>query len=269
LEHQPPPRPSSPRSAGAQHVLVVEDNSPVRALLVDLLHDAGYGVLQAGDGFEALHLLHQARPDLIVLDLTLPGMSGWQFLERSRQELAGIQTPVVVVSALDGQGHDPDALGVAAWLTKPLDADRFLDTLERVVGAAGGALPSVQTQAPPGAGAVLVIEDERAIRELLVEYLAGEGYAVEGAGSIPEAAARIASQPPALIVLDLMLPGRSGWDFLRERRADPRLSAIPVVVISAAPVDRLQEAKALGSSAFLSKPFDLDALGGLIHNFVR
>src|SRR4051812_23725749 len=69
----------------ARRVLVVQDESPMRQMLAELLKSAGYGVLQAGDGFQALQIVREDRPDLIVLDLMLPRMNGWQFLERSRQ----------------------------------------------------------------------------------------------------------------------------------------------------------------------------------------
>jgi DNA-binding response OmpR family regulator len=60
----------------ARRVLVVEDDSPIRNMLVELLQDAGFGVLQADNGFDAMRQLHDGHPDLIVLDLMLPGMSG-------------------------------------------------------------------------------------------------------------------------------------------------------------------------------------------------
>jgi DNA-binding response OmpR family regulator len=116
---------------------------------------------------------------------------------------------------------------------------------------------------------MLVVEDEAPIRNVLVEHLVDEGYAADAAGTIAQARDRIAASPPDLILLDLMLPGRSGWDFLRERAADGALSRIPVLVISAAPHDLLLEAKELGASAFLSKPFDLDVLSALVQSFVR
>jgi DNA-binding response OmpR family regulator len=116
---------------------------------------------------------------------------------------------------------------------------------------------------------VLVIEDEKLIGDLLLEHLAGDGYTPTLAASIVEARAQLGAAAPSLIVLDLMLSGRSGWDFLRERSSDLRLSNIPVLVISAAPRDRLLEAKELGADAFLSKPFDLDVFGALVRSFVR
>ena len=114
---------------------------------------------------------------------------------------------------------------------------------------------------------VLIVEDDQLIRDVLDEHFSSEGYETDLARTILEAQARIAANPPSIIVLDLMLPGPSGWDFLRERQTDSALAQIPVVVISAAPQNRILEAKELGATAFLSKPFDLDALSALINTY--
>ncbi len=74
---------------------------------------------------------------------------------------------------------------------------------------------------------VLLVEDEQLIRNLLNEHLSSEGYETELAGTIAEAQARISANPPSIIVLDLMLPGRSGWDFLRERQITARWRKYP------------------------------------------
>jgi DNA-binding response OmpR family regulator len=252
-------------SRPTQHVLLVEDDAPIRGMLADVLQDAGFSVVQASDGLEAVRNLREERPDLIVLDLMLPRMSGWQFLEESRPDLERANIPVVVLSAIHGQGDYPSTLGVAAWLTKPVDIDRFL-----------GAVQTLADPAPPNGtkprsarpARVLVIEDEDSIRDLVIGFLNDAGYQTDSAGSIPEALTRVAAQRPSLIVLDLMLPGHSGWAFLRDRDADPMLASIPVVVTSAAPVDRLLESKQLGAEAFLRKPFDFDALGAVVRSFV-
>lgn len=253
----------------ARRVLVVEDESPIRQMLAELLANAGYGVLQAGDGIEALQIIRDHRPDLIVLDLMLPRMSGWQFLERSRQDLERDQVPVLIVSATAGQGNQPMSPGVAAWLTKPVDLDRFLTAVENLAGPAHGAPPSLSTATLQTRTRLLVVEDEPAIRHILAGYLHEEGYVVDAAGSIAEARQRMAAARPDLLLLDLMLPGQSGWEFLRERRNDPDLTNVRVVVLSAAPKDLLLEAKNLGADAFLSKPFDLDVLGAIIETFAR
>jgi DNA-binding response OmpR family regulator len=264
------PARSSPRVArGVRHVLVVEDDSPIRALVSDLLHDEGYNVLQASDGFEALTQLREMRPDLIVLDLMLPGMTGWQFLERSQEQLEHGNIPVLILSAVNGQDNDSSSLGVAAWLNKPIDVDRFLGAVKGLAGPAKPVRRGRPSFDPRTASSVLVVEDDYMIGELLVEHLSGEGFAPRITSSIEGALVQIERQRPAMIVLDLMLPGRSGWDFLRERCSLPALASIPVLVISAAPEARLLEAMALGADAFLSKPFDLDVLSAMVGSLAR
>jgi DNA-binding response OmpR family regulator len=256
--------------AGPRHVLVIEDESSIRAMLVDLLEDAGYAVLQAVDGSQALEQLRERRPDLIVLDLMLPGMSGWEFLERSRARLEQANIPVVVLSAIKGQGDYPATLGVGAWFSKPLDVPRFLEAVERMAGAPlGAAVPPLPEASSAPGPRILVVEDEPAIRDLVGDVLEEEGYTVEVAGSIDEALRRIREERPELLILDLMLPGRTGWTFLRERRADADLARIPVLVVSAAGQDRLLEAKEIGADGFLSKPFDVDVLSMLVRSFLN
>jgi DNA-binding response OmpR family regulator len=260
-------RPAPRLPHALRHVLVVEDDSPIRVMLADMLADAGYVVAEAINGFQALAHLKDRRPDLIVLDLMLPGMSGWEFLDRSRAQLERANVPVIVLSAIRGQGDYPATLGVAAWFTKPLDVQHFLGAVEQLAGPskANAATPVPQAVEP---ARILVIEDEPLIGELITEHLQGEGFVVELVPTIEAASARIAYAPPDLILLDLMLPGRSGWELLRQRQHDAELAAIPVLVVSAAPQDRLLEAKELGADAFLSKPFDFDVLTALLRSYI-
>lgn len=250
-----------------RHVLIVEDDSPIRLMLSDLLSDAGYAVAEAIDGFQALAHLHERRPDLIVLDLMLPGMSGWEFLERSRVELGRADVPVIVLSAIRGEGDYPATLGVAAWFVKPLEVTRFMTAVEQLAAASHVQVPRSDEPGALRAARILVVEDNFRIGEVIAEHLATQGLTVDVVTSLDQAAAYIERQSPDLILLDLMLPGRSGWEFLRQRQQDPTLSAIPVLVVSAAPQDRLLEAKGLGADGFLSKPFDFDVLTALVRSF--
>jgi len=238
-------------------------------MVTDLLQDAGYGVLQASNGLQAFEHLGERCPDVIILDLMLPGMSGWQFLERSRAQLQRERIPVVILSAIEARGDYPATLGVSGWLTKPLDVDHLLRAVEELAGPSQPQHRRAAWESPTAVARVLLVEDEHMIRDLVIECMTDENYVVDAVGTIAEARAHIVAAPPALIVLDLMLPGHSGWDFLRERREDRLLSRIPVLVISAAPPERLREAKALGADGFLSKPFDLDMLSALVRSFIR
>jgi CheY-like chemotaxis protein len=248
-------------------VLVVEDDVPIRVMVTDLLSDAGYGVTEAQTGHEALSRLHERRPDLIVLDLMLPGMSGWEFLDRAREQLARAKIPVMIFSAIHGKSDYPATLGVAAWFTKPLDIPRFLGAVEQLAGVPHFA-HTKRSPLSSTSARILIVEDESTIRDLVTEQLDGAGYMTDAVGSTTEAWQRIDAHRPDLILLDLMLPVEDGWTFLHRRRDDTLLASIPVVVISAAPHARLLEAKTIGADAFLSKPFDLEALTALVRSFV-
>ncbi len=115
-----------PADRTGRRVLVVEDDLDLRDLLVEFLASEGYEVSAAADGERALAEAHARRPDVILLDLMMPVMSGWQFREAQLDDpqLAGV--PVVVVSAFD------DTLDAAAALRKPYELEDVLETVRRL-----------------------------------------------------------------------------------------------------------------------------------------
>lgn len=115
------------------------------------------------------------------------------------------------------------------------------------------------TAAKPLRPLILICDDEPPLRELIKAAL-GSGYRYVEAADALEAEAQLAVEPPALIVLDVMLPGKSGLEFLRELR-ERRSRTIPVVLVSAWQSETDQQAATeAGADAFLGKPFDPDAL---------
>ena len=112
-------------------VLVVDDNPAIRAMMVDVLDAAGYPVVEAADGQEALDLATISHPSLILLDLNVPVMSGFAFVETVTDR--GIGAPILLVTA-DPRAADV-ALGeqVVGYLTKPFDLDTLLGTVSRLV----------------------------------------------------------------------------------------------------------------------------------------
>jgi DNA-binding response OmpR family regulator len=113
-------------------VLVVDDDGDVRALVAELLERAGYTVVQAPNGREGLHLLFERRPDLIVLDVSMPELDGWATLERIR-ELSDV--PVVMLSALGAELEKVRALrsGADDYITKPFGRQELLARVESVL----------------------------------------------------------------------------------------------------------------------------------------
>lgn len=117
-------------------VLLVEDDSGIREMLVDCLTDAGYHTVEAANGLAALELLRGGLdPRLILLDLVMPLMNGQEFLSAWRAS-APADTPPVIVLTADQREHEHAAqLGVAAVITKPMELENLLAMVDRWSGA--------------------------------------------------------------------------------------------------------------------------------------
>jgi CheY-like chemotaxis protein len=111
-------------------------------------------------------------------------------------------------------------------------------------------------------GLVLVVDDDDDVRSVLVDVLSTEGYEVIAARNGREALRVAASARPALIILDLMMPVMSGWEFLVHQRADPRLAEIPVLAMSASHAITLEVGR------FMAKPMELNALFAAVRELV-
>jgi CheY-like chemotaxis protein len=118
--------------------------------------------------------------------------------------------------------------------------------------------------AAPPTHYVLVVDDNAAVREVMASALGGQGYRVGTAADGREALELLRRGPlPDVILLDLMMPGMDGWEFLRERRHDAALAAVPVLIISALNEDQAR-AMALGVAGHLQKPVELEELGAAL-----
>ena len=113
------------------HILVVDDNADARETLADILMIAGYVVSQAENGKVALEIAAERRPALMLLDLMMPVMSGWEVVAAMRGEASLQSVPVVIVSAATSPPRDLPVL------RKPVGVDELLDTVRRSVAAPG------------------------------------------------------------------------------------------------------------------------------------
>ena len=124
------PDPGAARATAHCPILIVEDDADLREMMAQLLTLEGYRAETVANGRDALEYLRQGdRPDLILLDLMMPIMDGWEFRRRQREDPELATVPVVVLSALD-QTRAAD-LGGTAFLKKPLDFDRLLQLVRQ------------------------------------------------------------------------------------------------------------------------------------------
>jgi len=214
-----PPTAAGEVGRGAGTVLIIDDDPAARNITRRVLSREGYGVIEAGDGAEGLRLARELRPDLITLDILMPGMDGWAVLAGLKADPALATIPVILQTILEDRNLG-FALGASEYLTKPIDRKRLAALVKRYV-------PS------PAAGPVLVVEDDAPTRALLGRALSKAGWAVEDAENGRVALERIEASRPALVLLDLMMPEMDGFEFLDVLRRDVARRDIPVVVITA------------------------------------
>jgi signal transduction histidine kinase/CheY-like chemotaxis protein len=208
----------------ASTMLVIDDDPAVRELLPRCLTPIGLSVATAADGEEGLRLAKELYPDIITLDVLMPGMDGWAVLAalKSSPDLADI--PVIMLSIVDDSAKG-FVLGASDYLVKPIDNRRLMALVNDY---ASGREPSSQ---PPDR--ILIVEDDTALRELLRRTLEHEGWLVQEAATGRQALDYIAKHQPALILLDLMLPEVDGVQVIDELRSTASGATIPIIVLTA------------------------------------
>ncbi|MBB6097747.1 signal transduction histidine kinase/DNA-binding response OmpR family regulator/CHASE3 domain sensor protein [Deinobacterium chartae] len=211
---QPVPR------EGAPLILIVEDDDAVATLIRHHLEDAGYRVARAPDGVEGLRMASELRPDAISLDLMMPVLDGWAFLERLAQQPELAKIPVVVLSMASNLERGL-YLGASAVLNKPVRREQLLDAFARILPALGGPAH------------VLVIDDDPQAVELVAETLAPLGHRVVRTYGGQQGLDQALKEPPDLIVLDLMMPGVSGFEVVERLYEDARTREVPVIILTA------------------------------------
>jgi CheY-like chemotaxis protein len=214
--------------ADSPDILLVQDDSLLRELLAESLQQDGFIAITAGNGAEALRLARDRTPRLIVLDLDLPLMNGWQFLELRRQDRIVRKIPLIALGPLPADGAR--AQGADAHLPKPVQRPQLMSIIREMLSDA----PSADLELTRPTPMVLVVDDDPDTRTAVLELLEENGYQVMQAANGEEAEnlLRGASRPDC-ILLDLWMPVMNGWTFL-DRLRDSGSPAIPIVVFTAA-----------------------------------
>ncbi len=202
-----------------ERVLVVEDDAHAYDLISAALGSAGYLSVRARHGEEAIKLARESRPVAVTLDLVLPGLDGWEVLKKLKSDEVTRDIPVVIISMVDNRDLGV-ALGADDYFIKPVDRDRLLQRVRQL------------THGQPARSRLLLIDDDAAVHALLEEELSRLGYTIESAFT-GESGVRVARETsPDVIILDLMMPGMSGFEVADVLKEDALTANIPILVLT-------------------------------------
>ena len=202
-------------------VLIVDDDADARDLISQYVHDLGAQTVLCGEPKMATRMAMEHRPDLITLDLMMPGKSGWDVLAELKGEPLLREIPVVIVSIVADR-KKAVSLGAVDALSKPILRHEFQACIER------NFHPEAWRS-----GRVLVVEDDPDTQQLLRDWLTAQVGEIRVVANGKEALAVLQNYRPDIVFLDLQMPVMDGQTFLGHLRQDERFGQLPVIVITA------------------------------------
>ncbi|OJH36152.1 response regulator [Cystobacter ferrugineus] len=241
-------------AAGAGEVLVVDDDAATRELVSRSLRRAGFSTHEAHNGEDALLKARVSPPTLVVLDLMMPNLDGFEVIRRMRADK--LQVPVVVLTGKSLTAEEQAVLrdGFAGFVQKGGHA------LEDVIGQAKGLLLKQSAQRASRQPRILYVEDNPQNRDIVRRYLGGLFEVLEAEDG-EMGVERATREVPDLILMDLSLPRVDGWEATRRLRQVPAVANVPVIAVTAHAGREYQEkASAAGCNAYLTKPLDREVL---------
>jgi two-component system cell cycle response regulator len=218
------------------HVLLVEDNPTNRELIAYLLTAFGHQVTAVSSGEAAMEIAGEKVPDLIICDLDLPGMSGYEVVRRLKLDPAIRAIPIVAVTAMAMVGDREKVLaaGFDGYLSKPIDPELFSEQLDRYLPLALRSTAPARRSASraPAPVTVLILDNLGRNGAMIRRLLGGMGFRLLSADDVPGAVGLARNELPDLIVTDAPMAPGYGYDLLRAIRADVALQRTPLAFIT-------------------------------------
>ncbi|MBK9710334.1 MAG: response regulator [Kouleothrix sp.] len=228
-------------------VLIADDSATTRTMLRGILEGDGYQVAEATGGATALQLARLLQPKMLILDVMMPDIDGFDVFQVLRNDPITRDMPVLFISAAP-EHERALALGGSGFINKPFTSHELLAQVHRL--------------AVPLARRVLVVDDDYHVRPTLARLLKRGGFQVTEAANGRDSLELIERDPPDLVLLDIRMPDIDGYEVLRILKQHPTHRHIPVVILTASDLgrDAQRRALALGAVRYLEKPIASDEL---------
>ncbi|MBI5778927.1 MAG: response regulator [Planctomycetes bacterium] len=252
----------------AEKVMVVDDEMVMRDLLYTVLTRQNYKVITAPNGREALDMMAKESPDLVILDLMMPGMNGLETFVQMRRIDPKIETILLTGTNIDDLETQARKLGISEILRKGVGVELFLKSVNYVLDKRKSKQSGPEVKSK---GDILVVDDDSEIRFMLEKFFTRQGYQVSTASSGEEALDRLSKYSavtakkseskslPLIVLLDIKLGGMDGLMALKKiKELDKKISVLMISGINDESITR--EAMRLGAYDYIMKPFNMEYL---------
>ncbi len=253
--------------------LVVEDSEAAAKQVARYLKEQGTQVFIHPCGEGAIEAALGSKPDVIILDILLPNLSGWEVLVQLKANPMTQHIPVLVVSVVDERSRALK-LGASEYLLKPFSRQQLQSTLSKIFSESsqhlGNTALVVMPEKERALPLILLAEDNEANITTMMDYLQIQNYRVSLARNGLEAVQMAKQQKPDLILMDIQMPEMDGLEATRWIRAEASLRSVPIIALTALamPGDR-EKCLAVGATDYLNKPVSLKKLVNLIAQYIN
>ncbi|MGQ9630066.1 MAG: response regulator [bacterium] len=231
-----------------KRILVVDDSQIFRSVLRDEFRGAGFSVEMASSGEDCLRIAREMKPDLITLDVEMPGMNGYETCRRLREDEATMDIPVVMITSMDTPEERARGFGVGAveYFTKPFEKSQLVSYVRSIVG-------------PPkeDSGYSILIADDSRMEQYILKYLlTKEGHRILEAKDGDEALTLLSRKAVSLIILDIFMPRIDGFELCKSIKFNPKFKYTPLLIITSSDQrGSLKRALEMGADDYITRPF--------------
>ena len=239
-------------------LFIVDDEEGIRTVFYEIFKKDGHDVVTLPNGAAALSMLATQTPDLVLMDLQIPGESGLSLLKRFPQG-KGKRIPIAIFSAYITQDIEKQAYlaGAIDVIPKDLGTAELRQRVRKLLEAKHRLFGELEMDSLKQK--IMLVDDDESVRNFLKSFFEDKGYPVVTASSGEEALVRLEKDHPSMILLDVTMPGMDGIVTLRKiREMNPSVGV--VMATSIQDEETTKQASKLGAHGYVLKPFDMQYL---------
>lgn len=244
-------------------ILTVDDSKTIRMIVARAFRPFACEILEAADGVEGLAVVKREKPDIIILDFTMPIMDGVEMLTKLKSDAEARTIPVVMLTAESGRENvlRIAKLGVRDYLIKPFKEDLIVERVGRIIDLKARTEVQAKAKRYDDPLHVLVVDDKPAILDQITSGFTDTKWTVHGLAQAGQAVDYCSQRLPDVILVSLSLPENSGYMLFQMFRASVKTKSLPILAMAVkTATEEHARAQQFGFTGIITKPIDVEDL---------